>query len=52
VGGNAAPASDQRGVLRPQTIPGYPGGYDIGAVERQTGDSDLAPRLYLPLVVR
>jgi CSLREA domain-containing protein len=47
-----APAFDQRGVTRPQQILGYPGGYDIGAVERQTGDSDLAPRLYLPLLVR
>ena len=27
-------------------------GYDIGAVERQMGDSDLTPSLYLPLVVR
>ncbi len=27
-------------------------GFDIGAVERQPGDSDLAPRVYLPLAVR
>ena len=50
--GNDAPAKDQRGVTRPKQIPGYPGGNDIGAVERQPTDSDLAPRLYLPLIVR
>ena len=46
VAGNNAPGTDQRGFPRPQ------GGYDIGAVERQPGDSDLAPWLYLPLVRR
>jgi predicted outer membrane repeat protein len=47
VAGFDAPATDQRGFLRPQG-----GGFDIGAVERQTDDSDLAPRLYLPLIKR
>jgi hypothetical protein len=28
------------------------GPYDIGAVERQIDDSSLAPRLWLPLVLR
>jgi hypothetical protein len=50
--GYDAPGTDQRGVTRPQQILGYPGGFDIGAVERQQSDSDLAPRLYLPLLVR
>jgi hypothetical protein len=45
--GSDAPATDQRGVLRPQGV-----GFDIGAVERQAADSDLAPRLYLPLILR
>jgi len=45
--GSDAPSTDQRGKPRPQG-----GGFDIGAVERQPSDSDLAPRLYLPLVVR
>jgi hypothetical protein len=46
--GNDAPGQDQRGQPRP----GSDGSYDIGAVERQPGDSDLAPRLYLPTVLR
>ena len=46
--GNNAPIIDQRGQPRP----GPDGSYDIGAVERQPGDSSLAPRLYLPLVIR
>ena len=41
--GNDAPGIDQRGFARPQG-----GGYDIGAVERQPADSDLAPRTFLP----
>ena len=45
--GTDAPGTDQRGVLRPQDL-----GFDIGAVERQPGASDLAPRLYLPLIRR
>jgi hypothetical protein len=45
--GNDAPATDQRGKPRPQG-----GGYDIGAVERQPSDSDLVPRVYLPLILR
>jgi hypothetical protein len=47
VTGFNAPANDQRGFSRPQG-----GGFDIGAVERQPMDSDLAPRLYLPLMRR
>ena len=46
--GNDAPSSDQRGQPRP----GSDGSYDIGAVERQPDDSSLAPRVYLPLVMR
>ena len=46
--GNDAPAIDQRGQPRP----GTDGSYDIGAVERQRDDSSLAPRVYLPLVMR
>jgi hypothetical protein len=46
--GSDAPGTDQRG----QSRPGPDGSYDIGAVERQPADSDLAPRLYLPQVVR
>ena len=46
VGANAPPF-DERGVARPQG-----GGFDIGAVERQASDRDLAPRLYLPLLRR
>jgi hypothetical protein len=46
--GSDAPATDQRGQPRP----GSDGSYDIGAVERQPADSDLAPRLYLPQVAR
>jgi hypothetical protein len=46
--GNDAPATDQRGQPRP----GSDGSYDIGAVERQPTDSDLAPRVYLPLIVQ
>ncbi len=46
--GNDAPAIDQRGQPRP----GPDGSYDIGAVERQPGDSSLVPRAYLPLVMR
>ena len=45
--GNDAPLTDQRGLPRPQG-----GGYDIGAVERQPGETGLLPRLYLPLIVR
>ena len=45
--GSDAPSTDQRSLPRPQG-----GGYDIGAVERQPTDSDLAPRLYLPLIRR
>ncbi len=45
--GSDAPAIDQRGLPRP-VLPGY----DIGAVERQPGDSSLAPRIYLPLVLK
>ena len=45
--GNDAPATDQRGQLRPGLL-----GYDLGAVERQLDDSDLAPRLYLALLRR
>ena len=44
-----APGTDQRGQPRPQS---QGGGYDIGAVERQPTDSDLAPWLYLPLIRR
>ena len=46
--GSDAPATDQRGLPRP----GPDGSYDIGAVERQPTDSNLAPRLYLPLIKR
>ncbi len=42
-----APATDQRGVARPQG-----GGFDIGAVERQPSDVDTVPRLWLPLLRR
>lgn len=45
--GSDAPSTDQRGFPRPQG-----GGYDIGAVERQPSDSDLAPRVYLPLILK
>jgi hypothetical protein len=47
VTGFNAPANDQRGFARPQGD-----GFDIGAVERQPTDSDLAPRLFLPLIER
>ena len=43
--GSDVPNDDQRGY--PRLVP-----YDLGAVERQPGDSDLAPRLYLPLLRR
>jgi predicted outer membrane repeat protein len=46
--GSNAPTADQRDQPRP----GPDGSYDIGAVERQPGDSDLAPRLYLPQIAR
>ncbi len=46
--GSDAPLIDQRGLPRP----GPDGSYDIGAVERQPNDSDLAPRIYLPLLLR
>ena len=46
--GNDAPAIDQRSQPRP----GPDGSYDIGAVERQPSDSSLAPRVYLPQVMR
>ncbi|MBI5879654.1 MAG: hypothetical protein HZB53_18545 [Chloroflexi bacterium] len=46
--GNAAPLTDQRSLPRPEAD----GSFDIGAVERQLADSNLAPRLYLPLIVR
>jgi predicted outer membrane repeat protein len=41
---------DQRGAGR--LGPGNGTACDIGAVERQSNDSDLAPRLYLPLIKR
>ena len=44
--GSATLNSDQRGLPRPPD-----GSYDIGAVERHPTDSDLAPRLYLPLIM-
>jgi hypothetical protein len=44
--GSDAALVDQRGLPRPV------GAYDIGAVERQTGDTGLAPRLWLPAVGR
>jgi hypothetical protein len=43
VTGSDAPSTDQRGIARPQGS-----GYDIGAVERRSTDSDRAPRVYLP----
>jgi hypothetical protein len=43
-----APTIDQRGLARP----GADGSYDIGSVEYQQWESDLAPRLYLPLLLR
>jgi predicted outer membrane repeat protein len=46
VAGSDALTSDQRNLPRPQG-----NGYDIGAVERQPTDSDLTPRLYLPLLI-
>ena len=46
--GSDAPLTDQRGLPRP----GPDGSYDIGAVERQPNDTDLAPRVYLPVVLR
>jgi hypothetical protein len=45
--GSDAPLNDQRGQPRPTG-----GGFDIGAVERQVGESGLAPWVYLPLVMR
>jgi hypothetical protein len=45
--GTPSLATDQRG--RPRSVDGN---CDIGAVERQPADSDLAPSLYLPLSVR
>jgi len=45
--GSDAPSTDRRGLPRPQGS-----GYDIGAVERQPTDSDLTPRVYLPLILR
>ena len=45
--GSDAPLNDQRGRARPIGI-----GFDIGAVERQAADSNLAPWLYLPLLRR
>ena len=47
VPGTPTPGGDQSGFLRSAD-----GSYDIGAVERQANDSDLAPRLYLPLIKR
>jgi hypothetical protein len=47
VSGSDAPATDQRGKPRPQGS-----GYDIGAVERQPGDIDAIPRLWLPIILR
>jgi predicted outer membrane repeat protein len=41
------PGTDQRGLPRPKGL-----GFDPGAVERQPGDSDLAPWLWLPLIRR
>jgi hypothetical protein len=50
---DGAPASDQRGQARPVDGDGNNSiAYDIGAVERQPGDSNLAPRLYLPALLR
>jgi predicted outer membrane repeat protein len=49
--GSNAPAKDQRGQNRPANG-GQGGGYDIGAVERQPGDTDLAHWLWLPLAQR
>ena len=46
ISGNDAPNVDQRGKPRPV------GPYDIGAVERQPNDSDLAPRLYPSFIRR
>jgi predicted outer membrane repeat protein len=46
VNGSDAALVDQRGLPRPV------GPHDIGAVERQAGDSSLAPRIWLPLVLR
>ena len=45
--GANAPMFDARRVSRPQGA-----GYDIGSVERRGGDSDLAPRLFLPFLRR
>jgi hypothetical protein len=47
ISGADAPATDQRGVPRPQD-----GLHDIGAVERILGETILAPRLYLPVLRR
>ena len=48
----AAPINnfDQRGATRVGL--GTGAACDIGAVERQSTDSDVVPLLYLPLVVR
>ena len=46
VAGSDAPNSDQRGKPRPI------GAYDIGAVERQSADTNIAPGLYLPFIRR
>jgi hypothetical protein len=51
--GTDAPSNDERGSMRPTDGDGTGGaGYDIGAVERQQDDSDLAPKLYFPLLTR
>jgi len=51
VGGFNAPNVDQRGKPRPRNG-GYGNDYDIGAVERQPGDHDTTPWLWLPLLRR
>jgi hypothetical protein len=44
--GSDALGVDQRGEMRPV------GAYDIGAVERQTDDTSLAPHVWLPALLR
>ena len=51
VGGFNAPNVDQRGQPRPVDA-GHGNGYDIGAVERQPGDHDTTPWLWLSLLRR
>jgi len=47
VGGSDAPTLDQRGFPRPKGL-----GFDLGAVERQPGEPDQVPWLWLPLTRR